>query len=83
MLSEQLDLPSSRRDNRGRKLFVARSLALRRKGYDPRRSGEIMHLFCVSEFNSVAGVTVLSCHVFFCATTVVCKCSQSLPGAFH
>ena len=62
-----------RRDSRGSKLFVDRHLALRRKGYDPRRGGEITPLFCVSEFNSVAGVTVQSCHVFFCATTVVCK----------
>ena len=33
-----------------------------------------LHLcFCVSQFNCVEGSTVQSCHVFFCATTVVCK----------
>ena len=64
-------------------MFVAPNLALRRKGYDPRRCGEITPLFCVSEFNSVARVTVQSCHVFFGATTVVCKRSQFLPGAFQ
>ena len=45
-------------------MFVARNFALRRKGYDPRISGEITPLFCVSEFNSVAGMTAQSCHVF-------------------
>ena len=64
-------------------MFVARNLALRRKGYDPRISGEITPLFCVSEFNPVARMTAQSCHVFFFATTVVCKLSQSLPGAFQ
>ena len=37
------------------------------------RSGEIIPLFGVSQFNCVDGSTVQSCHVFFCATTVVCK----------
>ena len=37
------------------------------------KSCEFTPLFCVSQFNCVDGFTVQSCHVFFCATTVVCK----------
>ena len=55
-----------RRDNRGGKLFVDRNLALRRRGYDPRRSGEITPLFFVFQqfFRCVAEATVQSCFSF-------------------